>query len=279
MKDNFCDGTLYRQISGILNEKLLSSKIDVVSLYHHMINGCNDEKTNRNSDFNIAVNDVTGYGDLLLQREVENLGIDLPIYFGNPDSNKKIMIVAMDAKRNGQNHNKISIGSVFALDEKSSRETNRNDYWKFIEPLTKDSFVYLTDIFKLYYETHYNDKGKQYKLLSNKDQTYTDKASVAFNTNKKILEAEIELVKPNTIISLGNESAYALKMISGITSNELEVTHNGISYLFMPHISRTVTQSIPTIANLFITMGKLKNNAKMIALGEEIKSTKESLYK
>jgi hypothetical protein len=26
-------------------------------------------------------------------------------------------------------------------------------------------------------------------------------------------------------------------------------------------------------------MGKLKNNAKMIALGEEIKSTKESLYK
>lgn len=279
MKDNFCSGTLYRKVSQVLNKKLLSSNIDIVALYHQMINGCSDEKIIRSSDFFISINDVFGYGALLLNKELENLGIDLPIYFGDENSNKRVMIVAMDAKRNGQSHNKISIGSVFSLDEKNARETNRNDYWNFIEPMTHNTFVYLTDIFKIYYETYSDNNGKKTKLLSNKDKEYIDKKSHSYLTNKSILELEIQLVKPDTIISLGHESAHALKMIQSIDTNDLEVTQNGIRYLFMPHISRTVTQSIPTIANLFITMGKLKNDSEMIQLGEMIRKAKDKLYK
>jgi hypothetical protein len=276
---NFCEGEFLNKIIEILNNHLLTEQVDLRGMYEKMIGDYDTSNPGNKEIYEISKHEIYGYEDLLSKKETENLGIDLPIYFGDPGSKKKIMIVAMDAKRNGQDHNNIVVGSVFALHQKDARNTNRNDYWKFIEPITRDSFVYLTDIFKLYYETHYFDKEKKYQLLSNKDKDYTDKTSVAFKTNKKILEEEIKLINPDTIISLGNESANALKMISGITSNELDTVHDGISYLFMPHISRTVTQSIPTIASLFITMGKLKNNPKMIALGEEIKSTKENLYK
>ena len=57
------------------------------------------------------------------------------------------MIIAMDPKRNGQNNNQITLNSVFSIHSKRhGRETNKNDYWNFIEPLTKNNFVYITDV-------------------------------------------------------------------------------------------------------------------------------------
>jgi hypothetical protein len=71
----------------------------------------------------------------------------------------------------------------------------------------------------------------------------------------------------------------SLKILFVIKTNKLATQHNGIDYLFIPHISRTVTQNIATISNLFITIGKLKNNDAMRTLGEQIKLNKEQLYK
>ncbi|MFN4853159.1 MAG: hypothetical protein ACK5JC_01920 [Bacteroidota bacterium] len=275
---DFCKGNTYKKVAAILSNHLFGQLVNIESMYEKMIDDYNNPNPENLNFYTASKEDIIGYGDLLKLKRLQNVGIDLPIYFGDNTLSKRIMIVAMDAKRNGQNDDKITIGSVFSLNYKNSRSTKSNDYWKFIEPLTKNSFVYLTDIFKIYYETTPLADGKQSIVLSNKDKDYTGKESIAFKTNRAILEAEINLVKPDTIISLGNESAAALKMLSGIYSNDIDLMHNDIRYLFMPHISRTVTQSISTIANLFIAMGKLKNNHSMIDLGQQIKLAKDKLY-
>ena len=206
---------------------------------------------------------------------ITNCGIDLPILLGKTNSfQKKIMIVAMDPKRNSQSDNTISLSTVFSLHNKSDRNTNKNDYWRFIEPLTNKNLVYITDVYKLYYEYQENNKT----LLSNKDKSFTGNKSEYYKLHKFILNEEIKIIQPDMIITLGNESANALKTIQNIKSNEIFETINNITYLFMPHISRTVTQNIQTISNLFISIGILKNNSEMKELGENIQHYKKQLF-
>lgn len=206
---------------------------------------------------------------------ISNCGIDLPILLGNTDSfQKKIMIVAMDPKRNSQTDDKISLSTVFSLHNKKDRNTNKNDYWRFIEPLTKNNLVYITDVYKLYYE--YQEQNKT--LLSNKDKSFTGNKSEYYMLHKLILNEEINIIQPNMIITLGIESANALKTIQNIQTKEIFETIDNVTYLFMPHISRTVTQNIQTIANLFISIGILKNNSAMNELGKNIQHYKKQLF-
>ena len=104
----------------------------------------------------------------------------------------KIMIVAMDPKRIGQEPGVYTLGSVFSLHTNEGRSTNKNDYWKFIEPMISDNFVYLTDIYKLYYESFSEVNGRKTHIVSNKDKSFIGKETVPFKVNKQILDAEIK---------------------------------------------------------------------------------------
>jgi uracil-DNA glycosylase len=278
MNHIFCKDKLYEEITQILSKHLIRSNINLDELYEKMKLGFENEHISIESCFYISKKDIFGYADLLDNKQTQNLGIDLPIYFGDISAKRRIMIVAMDPKRNGQTEETVSIGSVFALNQKKDRETKKNDYWNFIEPLTDNAFVYLTDIYKLYYEYNVLKKNQQTKNPSNKDPEFTGRTSIPFKTNKLILQAEIELIKPDTIISLGIESANALKLISDVKTTDINIVHNGINYLFMPHISRTVTQSIQTIGNLFIAMGKLKKDSEFELTGNQINKLKTKLF-
>jgi hypothetical protein len=113
------------------------------------------------------------------------------------------MVVALDPKRNKQENRDITIGSVFSLHTTEGKINNRNDYWNFVWYLSQTGFVYLTNKYKIYYETK-NEKGQN--LISNKDKSYIEKG--CFQQNKSILEDEIlNIVKPNQIITLGVDAA------------------------------------------------------------------------
>ena len=277
MKKDFCPGNLTLELSKILEELLISKPIE--GYYKSMI-----DKYDSNQSCvipNLFLTDLKGIDDILNKKEsIRNIGIDLPIYFGEYNNcSSKIMIVAMDPKRNGQDHKEIVMGSVFGLHDKKGRETSRNDYWKFVAPLLDSNFIYLTDVYKLYYEYTVLKNNKSATIISNKDPEYLHKNGTAFKLNKTILEREIASIKPDIIVSLGLESANALKMLQGIKDKENYMTHNGIEYIFMPHIARTVTQSIPTIANLFIAMGKIKKHKSLIEAGEQIHLLRNELFK
>jgi uracil-DNA glycosylase len=280
---DFCQSGLYKKIAQVLDRHIYFENIDVFSFYQDMISAYDTPESN--SLFSKARNlsEIVNFHRFLETKEEKqfNIGIDLPIYFGNPESNHKIMIVAMDPKRIGQEPGVYTLGSVFSLHTNEGRSTNKNDYWKFIEPMISENFVYLTDIYKLYYESFSEVNGRKTHVVSNKDKSFIGKDTVPFKINKQILEAEIKIVQPTKIIALGKEAANALKLIKGITNRQSDIyfKQEGIEYIFMPHIARTVTQNISTIANLFVAIGKLKNDEQIENIGNQIKTYKEDLFR
>jgi hypothetical protein len=228
----------------------------------------------------ISTNCLHHLKDFVAQKQsiIKNLGIDFPILFENPGK-PLLVIVAMDPKRNDSlniPNGSIMLSSVFALQNETNRASKKNDYWKFIEPLTNNYSVYLTDLYKLYYDSN-NPEQK----ISNKDSDFKkftislDNKSI--NLHRAILEKELNMVFSNygatskLVIALGKESGGALRELYEIkgSNDDLMIENNGINFLFMPHVSRTVTQSIPTISNLFSAIGILKNWHKQDGTGDE----------
>lgn len=227
----------------------------------------------------VDVQDVILDSFLLGKSRVWNLGMDLPIWFGDAQSEEqRMMIVAMDPKRNGQDDQRITLNSVFSLHTRAGRETRRNDYWRFIEPFIKTGFVYLTDLYKLYYETSVMRAGVTLPLVSNKDETFIGRGTVPYQMNKSILAAEIKAVAPTRVVAFGNEAAAALRGIQGLSSSGPIQIHEGVEYVFVPHISRTVTQSISTIANLYTTVGILRRNTELQRIGQAMLDNREAIY-
>jgi hypothetical protein len=195
---------------------------------------------------------------------IKNIGIDLPIML---DTGKPVlMIIALDPKRNDaskQAADEISIGSVFNLHCEAGRQA-KNNYFSFIEPLLDNYSVYLTDVYKVYFESYEKDRY----IVSNKLKEYVD-FKIDMNTDenltihRRILELEIAHLNPQRIITLGVHAENALKSILN------KETYDD-TYLFMPHISRTVTQSIPVVARMLSSLGKLNNDPELIKIGDAI---------
>ena len=157
-KHSFCQGSLKHELIAILESDLFTlSNKEIAGYYEQMIREFDLETNTKLKDLSLSM-DFKSINRVPMERKdlkLRNLGTDLPVYFGNPEICKeRIMIIAMDAKRNAPNSDDdVVLNSVFSLHSLSyGRKTTKNDYWKFIEPLTKENFVYITDVYKLFYE-------------------------------------------------------------------------------------------------------------------------------
>lgn len=264
------DLSVKSSISELINVELFVGKFD-------------DIYTTLDNDIKITeLNEV--FMQLLKSKpKISNIGIDLPLSFGDYNSiNFKTLVVALDPKRNDksnktQNQDKenpsISVGSIFNLHTDEGKNTGKNCYWEFVQHLTKSSFVYLTDIYKIYYES--KDSLGQ-KLLSNKDSDFIEKRKPAYEKNISILKEEIKIINPNRIITLGKDAREAVIKIMEIETNdeEIHVKKNNIEFIFLPHISTTVTQSIKTIGDLYRGLGIITKNDEILQIGNELISNK-----
>jgi len=165
-------------------------------------------------------------------------GIDLPTWFGEDYSKKKVMILGIDPlrnknvfkkeceKRNVLNSftptdviddsikNEVIIGTPYALHECEAREGKCSVYWTFIEKLIENHFVYCTDIFKTYF--YNNDKD----IRSYRDEEF----AIKNKNHKKLLEEEIKIIKPDVIIAFGNLVELFLKDIE-LTTTVIKLPH------------------------------------------------------
>ncbi len=262
----FLEHSIKSDISKLLNVELLAGKFDDV---YDII------------DNDIKINELNKVFVELLQNKshISNIGIDLPLSFGEINStNNSTIVVALDPKRNNksnkiQNQNKenpsISVGSIFNLHSEAGKNTGKNCYWDFVSYLTKSSFVYLTDIFKIYYE--FTDSTGQ-KILSNKDPDFTQKSNVAYEKNISILKEEIRIINPKRIITLGKDARESVIKIMDIKTenNEIQIISNDKEFIFLPHISTTVTQSIKTIGDLYKGLGILTKNEEIFKIGSDL---------
>ena len=99
--------------------------------------------------------------DFLNQDGVHSRQFDLP-YFFNFKKAQTIMIIGMDAK---SNHGKeIRLSTPYFLQSIQGRETNENDYWKIIKILSETYNIFLTDVYKAYFQIG--------DIVSNKIPTY-----------------------------------------------------------------------------------------------------------
>jgi len=156
-------------------------------------------------------------------------GIDLPTWFGDI-SKKKVMILGIDPLRNetvfnrekSNPENEVIVGTPYALHEYDSRKGNCAAYWTLIENLSKDNFVYCTDIFK----TYYYDK-------INKKRSYLDKRFNNQGVHRELLISELELVNPDMIIVFGKIAHKLLlnkgcpKISQEISRTKREFEYNG----------------------------------------------------
>jgi hypothetical protein len=88
-----------------------------------------------------------------------------------------------------------------------------------------------------------------------------------------ILKEEIKLIEPTRIITLGKEARNAVLRIFDdiqIDKEEIQCSHKGIEYIFLPHISTTVTQSIVTIGQLYKGLGIITKNSSISEIGENL---------
>ncbi|WP_445737855.1 uracil-DNA glycosylase family protein [Mariniflexile sp.] len=144
-------------------------------------------------------------------------GVDLPFYFGNIEASKKrIMIIGLDPlrsksafekaeKSNGNKANiyeDVLLSTPYALHSKAVREGKTNNYWKIIEGLKDDNFIYLTDLYKTFFKTNVSSKVTR-------SYNYYKQENVS-NNSREILLKEIELIKPDVIVTFGNDVKYAI---------------------------------------------------------------------
>jgi hypothetical protein len=256
---------LPEEITQILTDYFFKlSKEDVRSKFN---------QTTLEIDVTVEIKDLLHFSVFLDSKKenIKNIGIDFPLFFENSEK-PNLAIVAMDPKRNDascKEKNCISLGSVFALNKESGRKSNENDYWNFISPLTKDFNVYVTDVYKIYYDSI--DKNQK---VSNKDADFKE-FKININGNEKnihrhILEKEFDFLFQNAssnkslVITLGKEAKTSICQLFGINlkEDEISIVHDNIKFIFIPHISRTVTQNIKTVGRLFEAIGELKNDRK-----------------
>ncbi len=201
---------------------------------------------------------------------IKNVGFDFPLHFPNIGKGN-LAIVALESIRNDKNKinkGKVSIGSVFSLQNPLNRETDTNDYWKLIGPLTQSFNIYLTDLFKIYFED--NGQNPEKKNIRKRFKELSIATNPNENFHSLILKKELEYFfnsfnnEENIILTLGKEAATAISTMYQINRREDEVfvCQNNIKFIFMPHISRTVTQNIKTVSRLYVAIGKLKNVRK-----------------
>jgi hypothetical protein len=151
----------------------------------------------------LSKDDLVGGFSYLREEKLRTIAIDFPILISKLGENrKKIMVCALDSfpSNTGDYTNSIIAWAPFSLNYNwnlATRSSKQNI--AFFSVLLESADLYVTDIFKIFYRRGL--AGTDYR--SNQDQNYT---TVKLDMHKSILEQEIEIIKPDLILTLGNKS-------------------------------------------------------------------------
>lgn len=178
-------------------EELIKAKMGIVSqsgIYEYLRNNYNnkafDDLTVKKSNL------VTLFGKL---KESTHQGIDFPILYSADKNDKTVVIVALDPLRSVPESD-ISIAAPFALHRFEFRNKKQKAVFDLIKKLVEVGYnVYVTDIYKLYMKN------------GNENYKFQDAEAEIFH---EMLQEELEIMKPDLIITFGKVSRIALDKIN-----------------------------------------------------------------
>jgi len=130
-----------------------------------------------------------------------DIRIDLPVWFGNPENARKIVVIGLeprDTDKSGSLNIEREGNYVFATP--FAIERPHGPYYPVFQPFfnKNEAFIYFTDVVKSY-EINTNDKSSDDKHAR---QSFRKKALLELS----FLKRELEIIQPSKIIALGNVS-------------------------------------------------------------------------
>jgi hypothetical protein len=158
------------------------------------------------------------------QQAITTIAIDFPIYFQSHSENKKtLMICAMDSlppiptstfwnDRNVNFKENIGFWAPFSLIENWSKPAgSMKTNLPFFETLLSQFNIYITDIYKVFFRLEIENGY----INSNSIPAYTQlRDAKGINIHGKILAKEVDIIRPDAIITLGNAARNALLEIN-----------------------------------------------------------------
>jgi hypothetical protein len=230
----FCNDSFEKEkVSNLISKYVINLPVDgIEKIYEHFISQF--EKDNVYSNTLVHPAEKIKFPFEILP-DWELFGIDFPSWFGNY-SNKKIMVIGIDPLRNiktfenygAKKDSEVIIGTPYALHDKKMRVGKTKLYWDFVNRLSKQNFVYLTDIYKIYFNW-FNRKTK-----SNSHFEKHEKKS-----GYSLLKEEINIIGPDYIVAFGKIAQYVSKQIAeSINVKIIEIPHPSARPKdWQPHIS------------------------------------------
>lgn len=190
-----------KQIFKIVKDSIINlSDDELISLYNYW----RDRNENKSSNEWIRHKDLIS-SEQHVPPHAYLHGVDLPYWFGESNSPIKIMIMGIDPLRNDKTFEEfkadkvknVLIGTPYAVHSGKMRTGRTKEYWNFIDDLASKHFVYLTDIYKTFFYTDSSKKTRSYVYYRNAEVQHIARYIVA---------KEIQVVKPDIIITLGAET-------------------------------------------------------------------------
>lgn len=209
--DTFCNNDFQRkeELYKLLDELVFSVGIDEIS---NIYNAFKKELElgwenvyQQNSPLIFRAKDEyrTLFKHFCFPKEPFYLGFDLPVWINWKAENKKIMIVAIDPLRSHEYcKEKISLSTPFGFHMNNHPKENPipiNHYKDFIEELSKNHSIYITDTYKVFYYTtdEPNDKYRSYRISD-----FTNPKG-GFDIHQEVFKRECDIVQPDLIVTLG----------------------------------------------------------------------------
>lgn len=187
-----------REIKDLISKYLIKD-VDIDEIYKKIVNYKEGDKT-----IELDKEKLQSFYDQW-SNNFSDFQIDLPFWVQSNENKKKIMIIGQDANNSGkENSEKIKINTPY-----SYHSNENNDYKKILDKLKIDYNLYLTDLYKLFFwykNTIFNTpvaaKSHQFPNYINDEIHY------------KILLEEINLIRPDLIVTFGNNARNAISLIS-----------------------------------------------------------------
>ena len=251
-------------IKVLLEQHLIKPNVGIDAVYNWFF-GYYKNQFNGNEkllDFSLYKNELSDQFKEIKQKDTRTIGIDFPILLSKGKNRPILMVCAMDPLREESDDiskiDEIGYWVPFSIINNPVGQTKHSEKENlaFFHTLLDTYDLYVTDIFKLFY--------RKDNRISN---TIVDFRSLP--VHRTILDAEIQIVKPSVILTLGNNARDAMCELLNLPTphwtSEIYMTkdQNGIDVVMVPHISGAANGAkAPILKNPAYEGISGKNNVK-----------------
>ncbi len=228
-----------RDIKVLLEQHLIRPNVGIDAVYNWFLSYYKNQFVGNEilSDFSLLKNELSEKFEAIKRKNIRTIGIDFPIVLSKGKNRPILMICAMDPLRKDSDDSSkldeieywVPFSIINSMESKYNSSSDRINL-SFFHTLLETYDIYVTDIYKIFYREGQN--------LSNNKKDFKQ-----LPVHKEILENEIKIIKPHSILTLGNDARDAICQILNLNaptwSDEVYTAKSkeNANIIMVPHIS------------------------------------------